>query len=151
AGDALSVTASHELLEMLADPGMNMCCYGPEPNVLYAIEVCDPVEDGNYCYRQGGLLVSNFCYPEWFQDFEHGPDALFDHQSLCRHPFELLPGGYIGTNDLGQNSGWTQKRARKVGEPLVHTMERYQDRPRVGSRRERRNLHRQQWMESMDR
>jgi hypothetical protein len=35
-GDLVSVSASHELVEMLVDPAINMMTTGPDPKVMYA-------------------------------------------------------------------------------------------------------------------
>jgi len=42
-GASWTVTFSHELLEMLADPWINWCAIGSDSRA-YALEVCDPVE-----------------------------------------------------------------------------------------------------------
>ena len=40
-----TVTFSHrELLEMLADPNINLCAFDEDARRLYAYEVCDAVE-----------------------------------------------------------------------------------------------------------
>lgn len=44
AGDLVSVSASHELVEMLVDPAINMMTTGPDPALVYAYESADPVE-----------------------------------------------------------------------------------------------------------
>ena len=43
-GDLVSVSASHELVEMLVDPAINMMTTGPDPKLVYAYESADPVE-----------------------------------------------------------------------------------------------------------
>src|SRR5215475_5889249 len=42
--DLVSVSASHELVEMLVDPAINMLTTGPDPKAVYAYESADPVE-----------------------------------------------------------------------------------------------------------
>ena len=42
-GSSWTVTLSHELLEMLADPWINWCAMGSDSKI-YALEVCDAVE-----------------------------------------------------------------------------------------------------------
>ncbi len=37
-GDKVSVSASHELVEMLVDPAVNMMTTGPDPKTVYADE-----------------------------------------------------------------------------------------------------------------
>jgi hypothetical protein len=63
----VSMEISHEMLEMLADPGDD------------GREVCDPVEDGSY--RVDGVWVSDFATPAWFTD-GRGP---FDESRLVDH------------------------------------------------------------------
>src|SRR5262245_54783380 len=43
-GDLVSVSASHELVEMLVHPAINLMSTGPDPKVVYAYESVDPVE-----------------------------------------------------------------------------------------------------------
>src|SRR5262245_35834407 len=43
-GDLVSVSASHELVEMLVDPAINLMTTGPDPRRMYAYESADPVE-----------------------------------------------------------------------------------------------------------
>src|SRR5205823_6411454 len=43
-GDLVSVSASHELVEMLVDPAINLMTTGPDPAIIYAYESADPVE-----------------------------------------------------------------------------------------------------------
>jgi len=43
-GDLVSVSASHELVEMLIDPAINLMTTGPNPKLVYAYESADPVE-----------------------------------------------------------------------------------------------------------
>ena len=53
AGTSWSVTASHELLEMLADPNINLTVFAQNANttgILYAYEVCDACEDDSFGY-----------------------------------------------------------------------------------------------------
>jgi hypothetical protein len=45
-----TVTLSHELLEMLADPWINRCAVGSD-NKIYALEVCDAVESDDLGYE----------------------------------------------------------------------------------------------------
>lgn len=42
--DLVSVSASHELVEMLVDPAINLMTTGPNPKLVYAYESADPVE-----------------------------------------------------------------------------------------------------------
>ena len=65
-GGSWTVTLSHELLEMLADPWINWCAQGSDGKV-YALEVCDAVEADELGYQIDGVLVSDFITPAWFR------------------------------------------------------------------------------------
>jgi hypothetical protein len=143
-GAQWTVTASHELLEMLADPDIDLTVFDqPTGNTgtLYAYEVCDACEADDYGYAINGVLVSDFVYPAWFESFRQPKSTQFDHAHKISQPFALLPGGYIGVFDVTAGTGWSQKTAEEV--PL-----RYDMRPRVGSRRERRKTPRNHWLKS---
>ena len=66
-----ALTASHETLEMLADPSGNRTVASNslkagQGRVLYLVEVCDPSEEAKYGYTAGGVLVSDFYTPHFF-------------------------------------------------------------------------------------
>lgn len=92
AGERLSVAASHELVEMLVDPAINLWSTGPEPAVMYAYESADPVEETHFPVR--GLPMSNFVFPSYFESFRKRGSDRFDAMGLLKRPFQLLPGGY---------------------------------------------------------
>src|SRR5882672_2247514 len=143
-GSQWTVTASHELLEMLTDPDINLAAYVEQPNGgmrLYAYEVCDACEADQFAYKVDGVLVSDFVYPAWFESFRKAGSTQFDRQGRINEPFQLLSGGYIGIFDCPSGNGWTQI----TGDKKAH---RYSMRPPVGSRRERRRTPREQWLRS---
>lgn len=131
-GEQWSVTASHELLEMLADPNINLTVFeeAASGGRMYAYEVCDACEAEAFAYRIDGVLVSDFVYPSWFESFRQ-QGSQFDHSKKISRPFQLLKGGYIGVYNVVGGGGWTQLQADKVN---------FRSRPPVGSRRERRNI-----------
>ncbi|WP_222932722.1 hypothetical protein [Nocardia yunnanensis] len=142
AGLQWTVTASHELLEMLADPDINLAAYEFSTATIgriYAYEVADAVEANQYGYQIDGVLVSDFVFPAWFENFRKAGSTQFDYGKHLTAPFELLPGGYIGVFDITGGSGWHQLTADNA--PA-----RYAMRARVGSRRERRRTPRDQWL-----
>jgi len=146
-GSAWSVTASHELLEMLGDPDINLCAlvqtHGTA-GTLYAYEVCDACETDEYGYTIGvdgsEVLVSDFVYPSWFETF-HVPGTQYDYLKKISQPFQLLPGGYISVFAINSGTGWTQKNAK---DDRLFRM-----RANVGTRRERRSIPREQWLRSV--
>jgi hypothetical protein len=128
-----SVTASHELLEMLADPNINLTVFeqATTGGRLYAYEVCDACEADAFSYSVGGVSVSDFVYPSWFESFRDPKSTQFDFRKKISKPFELLKGGYIGIYDVTAGTGWQQLTAQKNN---------FRARPPVGSRRERRSI-----------
>jgi hypothetical protein len=146
-GQKWSVTASHELLEMLGDPDINLSALVEDDangsGTLYAYEVCDACEADDDGYDIDGVQVSDFVYPTWFETMwsNASVDSVqFDYMKHVSAPFELRPGGYIGIYNIKSGSGWTQKTAD--GDIT------YDQRPRVGSRRERRRTSRLHWQRS---
>jgi hypothetical protein len=107
AGLSWTVTASHELLEMLGDPYANLSVQIRDDGTAVAYETADAVEADNLGYTIGSTLVSDFVLPSWFIAGSPGPWDLKGH---CTGPLQLLPGGYIGVWVPGK--GWTQATAR---------------------------------------
>lgn len=126
-GDPVSVGTSHELLEMAVDPWLS-AAFQDQTGRFWSGEIADPVEDKDYGYDIGGILVSDFVTPNWF-GHQHPTKAI----DFCAHAgaaFSILPGGYAQW--WSQTRGWQQiighmaaQGARAVSAP-------------VGSRRERR-------------
>ena len=144
AGTQWTVTASHELLEMLVDPDINLSAYVQKDGgsmLLYAYEVCDACEADAVGYKIGDVLVSDFVYPAWFESFRSPGSTHFDFTKQISKPFDLLPGGYISVFDTSNTAGWTQKFSEN--QPRKYAM-----RAAVGSRRERRRIPRSEWMRS---
>jgi hypothetical protein len=139
-----TVTASHELLEMLVDPYISLAAFiQPDANTstLYAYEVADACESDDRGYNIDGVLVSDFVFPTWFQTSRAPGSVQFD---FCKHiqaPLQLLPGGYIGVFNLASSTGWHQITAEEG-------RFKYEMRPHLGSRRERRRTPRSQWLRS---
>jgi hypothetical protein len=130
---SVSGCLSHEVNEAWLD---RFCVdYAVNGNNMYALEICDPCEDGNIVVDVNGqsVWVSNFIYPAWFNaENTTGP---FDYLKALKAPFSLTAGGYfvVGTSpaNLTQQFGsampeWrrTMKRsavsrgARRVGQKL---------------------------------
>jgi len=93
-------TLSHEVLEMIADPGVNLYARGhyltPSGRHRQAwipFEVCDPVQ-GNL-YRIDGIQMSDFVVPEWFEPERKRGSLKFSFLDAVREPFEVARGGYI--------------------------------------------------------
>jgi hypothetical protein len=88
----VSVTASHELFEMVIDPIANLWAEA-NGRSSYAYETCDPVEEDTFMVS--GLQMSNFVYPSWFEPFRHPKGTKFDHLGKLKKPFSMTSGGYV--------------------------------------------------------
>ena len=98
----VSVTACHELAEMLVDPAINLCSTGPH-NLFYAYETADAVEEVEFSIN--GLALSDFVYPAWFEAFHKPGSTRFDYAKRVTRPFQILRGGYMS---VFKNGTWTQ-------------------------------------------
>ncbi|MGH7109093.1 MAG: hypothetical protein ACREFK_01560 [Stellaceae bacterium] len=144
-GENWTVCASHELLEMLADPWICetvLVQASAGAGTLYPREVCDAVE-GATCLIDG-VQVSDFVLPSYWFPGVPGvtPAAPFDHLGKLSAPLPaLLPGGYLAEMAVGMPSpGWQQ----------ISDMRRLSARHAVrpGSRRHRRMIPRAEWRRS---
>ncbi len=129
---SISVGATHEICEMAVDPWLNGAFQDPK-GVFWAAEICDPVEDDQYGYEIGGVLVTDFVSPGWFAHKNaQGPIDLKGHAGSA---FQILSGGYA--QKFEAQSGWQQVngsaiRASRKAAPN-------------GSRRERRSRLQSKW------
>jgi hypothetical protein len=145
AGTSWTVTASHELLEMLGDPNINLTVFVQDNNtngILYAYEVCDACEDDSFGYQIDNVLLSDFVYPAWFESFRPEGSTQFDRLNKIQNPFQLLVNGYIGIFNVTAGSGWQQETAEKRPTNLMHRGE-------IGTRRERRSVPHEMWINSL--
>jgi hypothetical protein len=101
--DLVSVSASHELVEMLVDPAINLMTTGPDPKVIYAYESADPVEELNFDVN--GIPMTDFVYPAYFEAFHKAGSVQFDHLKKVKKPFQILSGGY---QIVFKNGKWSQ-------------------------------------------
>lgn len=113
-GYSNSVSFTHELFEVLADPNISTINLGwPDPtiyvgqkahhivgigNFAWINEVCDPVEA--YEYTDHGVQISDWVTPNWFNDQVKGP---IDYLGVLKHPQQVARGGYAQFFYLG---GW---------------------------------------------
>ena len=102
-GDLVSVSASHELVEMLVDPAINLMTTGPNAKLVYAYESADPVEA--LSFDVDGIQMSDFIHPAYFEDFHKPESVRFDHMDKVKKPFQILSGGY---QIIFKNGKWSQ-------------------------------------------
>ncbi|MBI3417933.1 MAG: hypothetical protein HY043_21800 [Verrucomicrobia bacterium] len=106
------LTASHECLEMLADPFGNRLIAGPsvkkgQGRVEYLVEVCDPSEDVSFAYTVNGVLVSDFYTPHFF-DPAKSSGARYSFTGAIQKPRQVLKGGYLSWHDPVGDHWWQQ-------------------------------------------
>lgn len=108
-GASLTVATSHELVEMLVDPAINMLTTGPDPKAAYAYESADPVEADALAFKVSGFDMTNFVYPSYFESFRKPRSTKFDHQGKVTKPFQILAGGY---QLIFKSGNWSQTNAK---------------------------------------
>ena len=100
-GEPWTVTLSHEVLEILGDPFVNLLAGGPHPNpqerrdVGHWLELCDAVQAQSY--QIDGVDVSNFVLPLYFTVEDEGKPV--DYLNTGLKSFGVNPGGYVGFYD----------------------------------------------------
>ena len=105
-GPSWSLSASHECLEMLADPSGSRLyassAIAVEGNNIvdapgkfeYLVEVCDPSENVPFSYLVDGVVVSDFYTPHFF-DPTAASGVRYSFTGSLTRPRQVLKGGYI--------------------------------------------------------
>jgi hypothetical protein len=94
-----SLTASHEVLEMLADPFRSRLIAGPsieepERRVQYLVEICDACQDPGQAYPVNGVMVSDFVTPAYF-DPVAATGVRYSFNGTVDGPRQLADGGAL--------------------------------------------------------
>jgi len=105
-----TLTASHELLEMLGDPFGRRLVAGNslikrQGRVQYLVEVCDPSEAAEFSYEINGITVSDFYTPHYF-DPKHSGGARYSFTNAIKEPRQVLKGGNLSWVVPGTNHWW---------------------------------------------
>lgn len=139
-GTSVSVTISHEIIEMLVDPWCNR--YVLKGTRLWCVEPGDAVEADRYGHLIDGVLVSNFTLPAYFGNsvgskYDFGAKL----QQAISSTAPMLPGGYMSYYDLLTRQ-WNQVTARLVDPETLEQQvrRRFRERPHDGSRRRKRQI-----------
>jgi hypothetical protein len=117
ADGTISDTLSHEILEMLVDPAVNLYAYRPAGRGRrergYFYEVCDAVQCQHY--KIDGVTVCDFVYPEWYEHNWPPRSRKFDHLGLAEEPFHVLPGCYADIREAGRGARtiWGSDKRKK--------------------------------------
>lgn len=107
-----SLTASHETLEMLADPWGNRLVPGRsikagQGRVAYLVEVCDPSEAAQFAYTVNDILVSDFYTPRFFDPVATS-GTRYSFTGAITKPRTVLRGGYLSWQDPVSDHWWQQ-------------------------------------------
>lgn len=114
----LWATLSHEVLEMIADPALNLYASAYRTfrkrrhRIFVGIEVCDPVQ---YCfYKIDGIQVSDFVVPEWFESDRPAGSMKFSFKGNVNAPLSVAKDGYKDVVFKGrlQQVGGDQNKVR---------------------------------------
>lgn len=105
-----SLPASHECLEMLADPFGNRLIAGQSPmenqgRVEFLLEACDPCAGSGHAYAVNGVLVSDFITPHFF-DPVSSAGVRYSFTGAIQNPREVMPGGYLSWHDPVTDHWW---------------------------------------------
>ena len=105
-----SLAASHEVLEMLADPFGSRLVPGSSPKpgqglVEMLVEVCDPVGSPDLAYAVNGVLVSDFITPD-YHDPAAVPGVRYSFSGAIQRPRDIAPGGYLSWRDPTTEEWW---------------------------------------------
>ena len=110
ATDDWTVTASHELVEMLVDPLGRKVVAAPSVDpadrgatVRYLVEVADPVEA--VTYDVDGVVLSDFVTPAWYAQTGLAP---YSHTRAASKALRVLAGGYVSW--IGLDGHWHQQQ-----------------------------------------
>jgi len=123
--DAWSLTASHETLEMLADPFGNRLVAGKSPKraqgrVNFLVEVCDPCEDQQFAYTVNGVTVSDFYTPHFFDPVSES-SVRYSYTGAVKGPRTILQGGYLSWG-VPETNEWFQMIWFDTAKPVFRSL-----------------------------
>jgi hypothetical protein len=129
--DSWTIDASHEIIEMLVDPNGNRMQSSQAITISgngvadgsgtfsYLVEACDPCEANNYAYDIGGIALSDFITPN-FYDPSVTPGTQYSFKGNITRPRQLLPGGYISY--MQSDGSWQQILWVNPGPPTYNNL-----------------------------
>src|SRR6266480_3227265 len=123
--DTWSLTASHETLEMLADPFGNRLVAGKSPKpgqgrVNFLVEVCDPCEDQQLAYTVNGVTVSDFYTPHFFDPIAES-NVRYSYTGALKGPRKILHGGYLSWG-VPETNEWFQMVWFDTAKPVFRSL-----------------------------
>lgn len=120
-GNSWPLVASHELLEMLADPTGQKILPGPSPRqdgktVEILVEVCDPCQGSRWSYTIDGIPVSDFCTPAFYG----GGSGPWSYRGNIQSAHQVLKDGYLIWHDPDAKLWW--RRDHLGSEPTDYAL-----------------------------
>ncbi|MDH4127877.1 MAG: hypothetical protein OEV44_03925 [Spirochaetota bacterium] len=123
-----TATLSHEALELIGDPEVNLLAAGPHPEnpnkeVFHWYEMCDAVQ--NETYKIDEIEVSNFVLPLYFTtNEEEGSRNDFlgrKYNGKTLKSFGVNPGGYVGFYDPSkkEHDTYSMKGDKRAEERMI--------------------------------
>ncbi len=108
-----TLTASHEVLEMLVDPlgdkfTPSQSIKPDQGRVNYLVEVCDPSEAFEFSYTVNGIRVSDFYTPAFFDPLS-ARSVRYSFTGDITEPKQVLRGGYLSWLDPVTGHWWQQR------------------------------------------
>ena len=96
-----SLSASHEVMEMLVDPFSRRTAAGPSPmpgqgRVDFLVEISDPCQA--FAYSINGIAVSDFYTPHYFDPVTNSA-VRYSFTGSIQAPRQVLKGGYLSWFD----------------------------------------------------
>jgi hypothetical protein len=115
------LVASHELLEMLADPTGKQTRPGPSPKqdgktAEILVEVCDPCQGSRWSYAIDGIPVSDFCTPAFYG----GGSGPWSYRGNIKAAHQVLKDGYLIWHDPDAKLWW--RRDHLGSEPTDYAL-----------------------------
>jgi hypothetical protein len=112
-GEQSSEVASHEMLEMLADPYVMQSLRtitDAASERIYPVEICDPVQSTPN-YEVDGIVMSNFAEPAYFGLQSQSSDPTrYDYCGVLGGPVPAMtPGGYLSYAPVSEPENWQQE------------------------------------------
>lgn len=106
-GQTWTEVVSHEALELVADPNVNLSALTGDGSKLFAFEVCDPCQ-GNPYVGINGVTLADFVLPSYF-DPNTGANVGTDYVGALKGPFSLATQGYYSYIEMtNPSAGWQQ-------------------------------------------
>lgn len=107
-----TLTASHEMLEMSADPFGNRLIQSrsvkaDQGRVEYLVEVCDPSEAAAFGYHVNGVLVADFYTPHFFDPVKSSA-VRYSFTGAISEPRQICRGGYLSWHNPPTDTWWQQ-------------------------------------------